>query len=162
MKIIDKILRKEEIRRGDGIPYLDRWTLIRTKPNGFFSKFGLGDIRLYFHIFKNSDISTHHDHPSKNWSLMIRGSYTEEFYNRKTKSIDTKIYKAPYFRYFPPSHIHRIIIDKNKPCWTIVLMTKKQRDWGFYSEYDLGCNKLEKKKWVKWDEFNDKYIGLDC
>jgi len=160
MEIINKLLRKEEIKRGDGKIYLHRWTIVRTSTNGFFSKIGLGDIRLYIHKFTSSDISTHHDHPSNNYSTMIKGSYTEEYYDKKSKSIKSRKYNAPCFRFFPASHIHRIII--NRPCWTIVLMTKKRKEWGFYTEYDLSCNKLKKKKWIKWDEFNDRYIGLDC
>ena len=72
IKLINKLLRKEEIKRGDGTVYLNRWTVFRSKKDGFFSKIGLGDLRLYVHQFTESDhTKCLHDHPNAFISFMF-------------------------------------------------------------------------------------------
>lgn len=120
---LDKIFRLEEID-GDGqcpIPYMKRWTLLRLKwkSKTFFT--------LYLHRMIDQDWSKDfHDHPKRFISIGLRGSYLEETPN------GNKTYRAPWIRTFPASHIHRLRIIGNKPCWTICLTFKTVQGWGFW------------------------------
>lgn len=107
----------EEINGGHRCPtYLYRWTLLSWK--GHFS--------AYLHNFVGDDWSRDlHDHPKRFISVGLRGSYIEQTpggYRR---------YSAPWIRSFPPTHIHRITVP-SKSCWTLVVVLKPVREWGFW------------------------------
>ncbi len=157
MRLINKLLRKEEIGRGDGTIYLNRWTLIRTKKNGLLSKIGLGDLRVYIHQFATSDhTKCLHDHPNKMISFIFWNGYEEEYWDVKTQSKKRAMYKAPILRMFPASHCHRVDLLNNKPSWSIVLMWPKQREWGFFLT-DKDETGGKRRRWVEWKTYRDKY-----
>lgn len=160
MNLINKLLRKEEIARGDGSVYLHRWTLFRSSPNGLFSKIGLGDMRIYVHRFTDSDhTKCKHDHPNKLTSFIFWNGYSEEYWDTKEKCTKVQVYKAPCLRTFPASHAHRVTLLDGKHAWSIVWMRPKERPWGFWMTHDAESNVLPKRKWVHWKEYEDKYGG---
>lgn len=159
IKLLNHILRKEEIRRGDGQIYLNRWTLFRTKPNGLFSLLGLGDIRLYVHKFTASDhTKCQHDHPNKLTSFIFKNGYSEEYWDPKDKQTKVAVYRAPCLRTFPAAHSHRVTLLNEKPCWSIVFMRPKTREWGFWVTQKSATGGKE-RRWVQWEEYEDEYGG---
>lgn len=45
----------------------------------------------------------------------------------------TRVYRAPWARTFPATHIHRIeLLDDRRPCWTLVVVLRSTREWGFW------------------------------
>jgi hypothetical protein len=117
-KWLDRIFTYEAIGRS-GVTYLDRWIIGK-----------LGDRRLYLHRFILDDPEEPHNHPRVFISLLFRGSYREEiFYPEGHK--ETRQFKAPYLRRFSPEHAHRI--SRCNGAWSLVLVGKRQQDWGFRS-----------------------------
>jgi len=125
----------EEINGGSRCPtYLYRWTLAQRR----------GHFGIYLHHFVNDDWSRDlHDHPKRFISIGLWGWYIEETpigdckngtpvndeswdsWTRKT------IYRAPWIRSFPATHIHRLTVP-SKNCWTLVIVLKPVREWGFW------------------------------
>lgn len=128
MKIFDRIFQLEEINGGKRCPtYLYRWTMLATR---WFS--------VYLHHFVGDDWSRDmHDHPKRFISIGLRGRYVEE-----TPSGE-RTFRAPWVRSFPAEHIHRLRLIDRRPCWTLVIVLKPVRHWGFWH---LG-------KWIHWREY---------
>lgn len=151
MKLLDRILHREDLAPGPDGPYMRRWTLFR-----------LFDYRLYLQRFLRSDTVHHmHDHPCDVWSLMLWGRYIEttpatEKERLKRSSTDRgrsfpkhttmKVYRAPCLRRFSAEHIHRIdLLSENMgKTWTLCLFFPKRREWGFY---------LDDGTWIKSDYY---------
>jgi hypothetical protein len=117
----------EEINGHDRCPtYLYRWTMLKG-----------ADWAVYLHHFVGDDWSRDlHDHPKRFISIGLWGWYIEETPDfaydvfpivRKTR------YRAPWIRTFPAEHIHRLSVP-SKNCWTLVIVCKRVRDWGFWHE----------------------------
>lgn len=107
----------EEINGGGVCPtYLFRWTLFRAK-----------SFQLYLHHFVGDDWSLdQHDHPKRFISIGLRGGYTEE------TPAGERRFRAPWFRTFPAEHVHRLRLEEFRDCWTLVLVLKSVRMWGFW------------------------------
>jgi len=158
-RLLDRILRKEEVRRGDGKIYLNRWTLFRTTHRS--KLFGwwlykwlpiLGDLRIYVHKFTASDgTKCLHDHPNDLISFIFWNGYSEEYWVPKKKNTQISVYRAPCIRKFPASHAHNVTLLNNKPTWSIVFMYPKKRDWGFF------VTESGKRKWILWSKYDDEY-----
>lgn len=152
MKLIDKLFQREEMD-GDGRcpTYLVRWTLLKL----------WGGIGLYLHHFVGDDWSLDlHDHPKRFVSLGLWGRYVEEtpaieFFGGSPHSNlpDSRLttrgreYRAPWIRTFPAEHIHRIRLVNKRPCWTVVLVLRTSRPWGFWDQ----------RRWIPWRE----YVGSE-
>lgn len=132
--VINRVFRLETVS-GDGLcpVYLYRWTLLRL--------FGCG---LYVHKFVGDDWSLDmHDHPKRFISIGLKGWYCEE----TPESL--RIYRAPWIRTFPASHIHRITgPTPTQPCWTLVIVLRATQPWGFWTD---------RYTWIPWR----KYISSD-
>lgn len=129
--LFDRLFRKESIS-GDGLcpTYLWRWTLLR-----------LGERAVYLHYFVGDDWTRDlHDHPKRFISFGLRGRYVEE------TSEGERIWRAPWIRSFPATHRHRLRLIDKQPCWTLVIVLKNERAWGFWHE----------GKWIPWR----KYLNL--
>lgn len=130
MKILDKVFGlPEQINGADRCEtYLYRWILLSTR---WF--------KAYLHHFVGNDWSRDlHDHPKRFISIGLRGSYVEytpaklnDWSNENGQIIIARTYRAPWIRSFPASHIHRLAA---KNCWTIVIVLKTVREWGFWHE----------------------------
>ncbi len=124
----------EEINGRERCPtYLYRWTLLARK-----AKFG-----VYLHHFVGDDWSLDlHDHPKRFISIGLWGWYVEE--RPTSDGIVWREYRAPWIRTFPAEHIHRITVP-SKNCWTLVIVLKPVREWGFWHE----------GKFVGWRKYVD-------
>lgn len=116
-KLVNRIFKLEEINGKNRCPtYLYRWTLIRLP---WFS--------VYVHHFVGDDWSRDmHDHPKRFISIGMKGQYIEETPTR------IRIYRAPWARTFPARHIHRLRMIDGGDCWTLVIVLRPVREWGFW------------------------------
>lgn len=120
MNLLDRIFGPaEEINGAHRCPtYLYRWTLLAKR--GLFG--------VYLHHFVGDDWSLDlHDHPKRFISIGLWGWYFEDTPH------ETKRYSAPWVRTFPAEHIHRLRVP-SKNCWTLVIVLKPIREWGFWHE----------------------------
>jgi hypothetical protein len=127
VKILDRLFGKaEEINGRERCPtHLYRWTLLKRR-----------NWSVYLHHFVGDDWSRDlHDHPGRFISIGLWGRYREE-----TPAIDDggaacstyRLFHAPWIRSFPATHIHRLQLIDAKPCWTLVIVLKATRPWGFW------------------------------
>lgn len=123
----EKFFPREEINGRNLCPtYLYRWTLLR-----------LGEYAVYLHHFVAEDWSKDkHDHPKRFISIGLKGSYCEETPEGE------KWFHAPWLRSFPASHIHRLRLDGGS-CWTLVIVLRTVREWGFWPAHG----------WMRWKEY---------
>lgn len=143
MKLIDRLFQREEMD-GDGRcqTYLVRWTLLKL----------WGKRGVYLHHFVGDDWSRDlHDHPKRFVSIGLWGSYREWTPWLRHPSGDSvergTDYKAPWVRTFPADHIHRITLIDGRPCWTLVIVLKTVRPWGFW----------HRGVWIPWRQ----YVGSE-
>ncbi|UOR06259.1 hypothetical protein MUN82_03985 [Hymenobacter aerilatus] len=141
-----KIIYGCEARGDADSPYLTRYTLLSTR---WF--------QLCVHVFHRSDADDLHDHPWNFWTLPLRHGYKEEYATTPGQPHATRIRECKVGRlyYRPARHTHRVILHNKwqdepsqqeympgkfamgkrlKPAEaiTLVLMTKRRREWGFY------------------------------
>ena len=126
--------RAEEINGRERCPtYLYRWTLLARK-----GRFG-----IYLHHFVGDDWSLDlHDHPKRFISIGLWGWYVEE--RPTSHGIIWREYHAPWIRSFPAEHIHRLAVP-SKNCWTLVIVLRPVREWGFWHE----------GRFIGWREYVD-------
>ena len=132
----------EEINGANRCPtYLYRWHLWRTR---WF--------RVYLHHFVGDDWSMDlHDHPKRFISIGLKGWYREW---RPCKVCGgarcerPTVYRAPWIRSFPAEHIHRIETP-SKSCWTLVIVLKSTREWGFWHE----------RQFVPWRQYVNSEVA---
>ena len=126
---IDRLFRMEEINGGY------RWKLTRV-----------GWLRVDLHHFVTDDwLGDMHDHVARCISIGLFGKYREETPG------GARIYRAPWVRSFPASHIHRITMVDHGSCWTILILLKPVRTWGFWTSAG----------WKPWHEYRKEEIGHD-
>jgi len=83
-------------------------------------------VTAYLNHFVDSDGNPDlHDHPRRLISIGLWGWYLEQTPER------TRKYSAPWIRTFPATHIHRILVP-SKNCWTLIIVFKTVREWGFW------------------------------
>lgn len=128
LNFIDRLLQMEMIS-GDGMcpPYMYRWTLAKAR-----------NWSVYLHHFVGDDWTRDlHDHPKRFISIGLWGRYVEE------TLVGERVWRAPWIRSFPAVHRHRLKLIDRRQCWTLVIVLKAERDWGFWS----------KGRWVQWREY---------
>src|SRR5438309_11151194 len=118
-KLLIRLFGKpEEINGRNRCPtYLYRWHLFSTR---WF--------KVYLHHFVGDDWSRDlHDHPKRFISIGLKGRYIEETPNGERE------YRAPWLRTFPAEHIHRIRLRPGEDAWSLVIVLKAVRKWGFWN-----------------------------
>lgn len=117
--------------------------------------FQWGDYRIYLHHFINSDgWEAPHDHPKTFISIGLWGSYREHIYGSRGKYLGSRIFRAPWIRKFPATHIHRIeVVEGCTPAWTICLTGRVTRRWGFWKLNHPYKRKRGRRRWVYWEKF---------
>ncbi len=118
------------LKNPEGTIYMRRWWVIPR--NRFFN--------IYLHHFLASDEDRAlHDHPWKNVSILLSGSYLEHMpknidewinYNDRTIIVKKRYPLIPIYR--KANSIHRIELIDNKPIWTLFITGSIVREWGFY------------------------------
>lgn len=131
-RFLNRLFRLEELNGHDLCPtYMRRWTLLK------FGSYG-----LYLHHFIRDDWSKDmHDHPKRFISIGLKGRYIEETPQGERE------YRAPFVRTFPAAHIHRIRLHPGEDAWTLVVVLKTVRKWGFWN----------RGLWVPWRT----YVGSE-
>lgn len=139
-RLLSKLFKYESIDGAHRCPtYLHRWTLFQPRrPRKLWRGFG-----IYLHKFVGDDWSLDlHDHPKRFISIGLKGAYAETVPRPGAQSCPcdnehehttTRIYRAPWVRTFPASHVHRIsLLPDREPCWTLVIVLWHVREWGFW------------------------------
>lgn len=128
-RLINRLFHFERIDGHGAVErYLHRWTLLRL----------WGGRAVYLHHFVGSDWSGDlHDHPKSFLSVGLWGSYIEVTPDKP----DGRTWRAPWIRWFPATHVHRLDVPRN--CWTLVIVGRLCRQWGFHTA----------DGWVPWKEY---------
>jgi hypothetical protein len=133
-------IEKQVIGGCGNVPLLTRWKLLV-----------LPSAQVYLHLFNRSDQDREvHDHPFGFISLILWNGYIEvrpiaairqrlARGERVPLSDDPSLYERK--RYYPGSLLirpawwaHRVqLVAPDKPSWSLVLRTPKQKDWGFFT-----------------------------
>lgn len=108
-----------------GNPMMERWRLIQTPLFG-----------LYVHFIYREDLDrVPHDHPWVFRTLVLRGGYNEQVFDRPgsvgPESFRYKVWHRWSVHRFPLHHAHRIV-GVAPGTVTLVLVGRKLRMWGFY------------------------------
>lgn len=122
-------------------PYLRRWWVIPR--NRFFN--------IYLHqILKSDDDRALHDHPWVNVSILLSGSYVE------VTPAGSYLRKAGSWVFRRATAAHRLVVEADRPVWSLFLTGPVIRTWGFHCP----------KGWRPWREFvNERdsgQVGRGC
>jgi len=116
-------------------PYMERYYIFfKNRPSWV-------PFNLVMHRILLSDPAGLHDHPWDWATMIIKGGYWETTPEGKFWR------KAGRIRLRSAKAFHRLEIDKEKAggdTWTIFLMGKQQREWGFINEAGI---------WIQWEEY---------
>ena len=128
-KLLSRLFRLEEINGNGRCPtYLFRWQLLRFRKA----------FAVYLHRFVADDWSLDlHDHPKRFVVLTLAGGYTEHTPH------GSRWYGAPWLRVFPAEHTHRVTLPKRGECWSLVIVYRTSRPWGFWNA----------GRWILWREY---------
>lgn len=98
-------------------PYLRRWNILPR--NRWFG--------LYLHNFMRSDDDRAlHDHQYDNVSILVRGRYVEVTATGRHE-------RRPFRPVFRRAEVaHRIELIDGGPVWSLFLMGRRRREWGFH------------------------------
>lgn len=105
--------------------------------------------QLYIHIFHREDMDRDpHDHPFGFWTFPLWKGYWEEVFEHDEYGIGCfkMVWVAPWRWHFRPAeHSHRIVATGNGkwPLVTVVIRTKNERRWGFWTRMNNGGARRE-------------------
>jgi hypothetical protein len=121
-QVRDRWLRPQEYRvDGEPVARFLKWTLVSTR---YF--------RIFFHKFNGPDWAIDpHDHPAAFVSVGLKGSYIEQVYDSGGKVLYERQWRAPWIRFFPRNHIHRMSWVSPRGAYTLCFVTYWQREWGY-------------------------------
>lgn len=124
--------------------YLTRWRLIQTPWGG-----------VYLHRLEGPDPrSTLHDHPWNFLSVVLRGGYVERRLDPVTMGVN-EAHGIRRVNLVRASHAHAIVRLLRSPTWTLLLVGRRQRTWG-YLEGPFSAD----KRW-RWTEFNKHHHAYE-
>lgn len=114
--------------------------------------------RLYWHHLDGPDPDPQpHDHPWPFVSIIMRGGYREEYYEK----LDTRhgrmvpsrynTWKRFSVHFMHPSKVAHRIIEVKPNTVSLILAGPRIRDWGF----------LTPKGWQQWSEYLNEMYGTD-
>lgn len=144
---------------------------------------------IFIHQFLRSDRDDLHDHPWDFCTYLVKGAYTENRFNPKTKQIEpTRRMNATYDDYMRKTKLkqntlvfrratdqHQVVVDrdlkyseKDQAALTLFVSGPTRREWGFIKE-ELqtilcpdglsGCAVNHREKVRNWVPWR-KYLGL--
>jgi hypothetical protein len=118
---------------GDG-NYLTRWRVVQTPWFG-----------LYLHRMDGPDPRpTLHDHPWHFLSIVLRGGYVERRLDPLTMEVDEgHVVRRVNHVHAKDAHSIRRLL--RTPTWTLLLVGKRVRTWGYIEPED---------GWWRWTEFD--------
>lgn len=95
---------------------------------------------VYVHRFDNPDVRTFHDHPWNFVSVVVRGGYVEASPHGGAPAVslaqvpDHRLLRAGSINRKRATDLHYIADLVRKPTWTLILVGKRQRTWGYVDE----------------------------
>lgn len=156
------LFRRETIGP-DECPVIVRWTILKTP---------LGKL-LVHHFLPNADDRAVHDHPASFVTLVLRGGYDDRVpctgcdgeglcpghvvggrcmeCGGEGVVVGDRM-RPGMVRLRRAEHTHRTRVGP-EGCWTVVLMARKRREWGFWRE----------GRWMHWREHECRFgYGMRC
>lgn len=123
------LMKRMVLRRLDGITYLNRIRLVQTPC-----------FAVYLHRFDGPDPRPElHDHPWPFVTMVIKGGYHEL---RKTIGREQTTHmehrRAWRPRVMRLTEAHTIVMLDKAGTRSIVVCGRRQREWGFYTEFGTG------------------------
>lgn len=96
---------------------------------------------LYVHRFDSPDVRDFHDHPWNFVSVILRGGYVEATGRPGTTARARRLRVGSFNlkRATAPHYIHHLL---RTPTWTLILVGRRQRVWGYVDEHG----------WTRFDE----------
>lgn len=143
-RLLNRLCPYETMSGNGACPvYLERWTLGEA--------LGCG---VYLHHFLGDDWAADpHDHPRRFVSIGLKGWYWEDVYTLgapdedagpcPVRAMQSTRYAAPWFRSFPADHLHRVRASECGDTWTLVIVLRKTRRWGF----------VQSGKWIPFKDY---------
>jgi hypothetical protein len=153
-RLVDRLLHMEEINGGGVCPtYLYRWVLLRLKTFQVYLHHFVGDdwstdlhdhpkrfisLGLWGSYIEVTEALGHPFKPAKPGThLAAFGKCAAEVpaaYCCRPEAAHQheRRYTAPWLRTFPADHRHRLRLDGRRSCWTIVVVLRHVRPWGFW------------------------------
>lgn len=132
-------MRKKIIHRFDGTPYLIRYYVFKCR------KF-----QVVLHHILLSDYSCLHDHPWKFISIILWRGYWERTPIGSPTDIglvEKKWYGIGSVLRRPARWVHALQLPEGKTAWSLVIMFKRERRWGFWT----------KKGWQYYMKYDPKH-----
>lgn len=118
-------------------PLMVRWTLHASR---------LGKI-LVHHFLPNATDNVPHDHPSSFVTVVLWGAYLDIQASGEIEEM-----RAGVIRFRPAEHAHITEIGP-RGCWTLVVMGRKRRPWGFWHS----------GRWWPWREHERRFgMAMRC
>ena len=111
------------IKDKQGHVYLDRLRLVQTPWFGIF---------IHAIIGPDPDPDPH-DHPWNFWSLILCGGYIEHYYIKQDGRVLSRRWPRWSLRKMAAEGVAHKITSVKKNTWTLVLVGRRQRDWGFWT-----------------------------
>lgn len=139
--------------------FMKRFDLLNYDDDGFYLRrlriiqtpfFG-----LYLHRFEGPDPRpTLHDHPYPFLSIILRGGYVERRLNTHSHDVDEQ-HVVRRFNRMRPTDAHAIISLLRNPTWSILLVGRRVREWGYW-EPDWSV----RGRWT-WTVFDQHYHAYE-
>lgn len=126
MGLMSYIRNPMVVKTPEGLPYLKRWFILRTKW-----------VQVYVHNICRSDPdSDMHDHPWSFISVILWGGYLEHTPEGSFQR------SAPQILYRPAGSPHRL--ELNRGAWTFIVVGRERREWGFVTPRGWEHHKLHR------------------
>lgn len=145
-KLLNWWLRPFVIRDKDGSPYMTRYFVFRVRWCKWFA--------IYLHNIHRDDRDDMHDHPWNFTTFILRGGYWEYLTDHPPLTDRRRWCKPGSVLRHQAEDVHRVALRRNDigepiPAWTLVVIGRKRRSWGFHT---LGG-------WVHWRTYCDEKFG---
>jgi hypothetical protein len=118
MRWLDRVLHYQALDGGGRGPVgCHRWTIYLW-----------GGRRIYLHHWVGDEwTEDRHNHPSNMLSIGLWGEYFDDTDDGIIRHV------APWVRWIPATHTHRVRMYPGTTCWTLALFGPKVQPWGFWT-----------------------------
>lgn len=138
MKLFRKTVIAADSQEG---PLLVRYILFRCAAFGFY----------LHHLVRSDHDRALHDHPWPFVSIVLRGGYTE-IHDQTLDGASTTLWHRPGSVLVRPAEWrHRFALTK--PAWTLVIVGRRSRRWGFFVPQASPAHS-PRTKWCWWRQYN--------
>jgi hypothetical protein len=125
---------RRSIPRSENRPYLERYGRGEQSVEEAREDRKRGTWRVRLHHFVGPDDAGHHNHPFKwSFSIVLRGSYTEEVLDWDRCGSYMKTRRVRFFNWIPNGKYHRIT-ELHGDVWTLFVMGPRVSSWGFWDK----------------------------